>query len=270
MGKATEVLEHAGHAGHAGGHGGSGDRFPILVGITMALLGVLLAFASAKVGGERTELVKTLVEQQNAHAKYQAQDIKHRTAVISLRQLHANLPDLPKATATAQRAPGVTDKNIPRAEDMIAIAKTVNRYYGESKAAKEWVEAYDPITVAHLEGQERYERAQLIAEFGIILASIALLLRLRTAWFVAVILGISSLVYMGTTYRHLSHEVAEAEEKVEHLGKAYRDLRNAGKMTAMDQALVDEVLSRYGVMETGAANAQSHSEAKQEHAPASH
>ena len=34
----------------------------------MALLGVLLAFASAKVGGERTELVKTMVEQQTAHA----------------------------------------------------------------------------------------------------------------------------------------------------------------------------------------------------------
>ena len=60
----------------------------------MAVLGVMLAIASAKVGGERHELVKSMVEQENAHSRYVTQDLKHRVAVISLRELRATLPIL--------------------------------------------------------------------------------------------------------------------------------------------------------------------------------
>ncbi len=82
MDKATETLEHMNHAAHAGehAHGGlDGNRLSTYTGMTMAVLGVLLAFASAKVGGERTELVKSMVEQQDAHMRYITQDIKHRS-----------------------------------------------------------------------------------------------------------------------------------------------------------------------------------------------
>ncbi|MEO8800799.1 MAG: hypothetical protein ABI551_23110, partial [Polyangiaceae bacterium] len=64
MSGATELLEqmeHAGHAGHSGhGHGGGGGHDAggpgKAIGITMALLGVMLAFCAAMVGSERTEL----------------------------------------------------------------------------------------------------------------------------------------------------------------------------------------------------------------------
>ena len=47
-----EIVEHIEHAAH-GGHGGSGPaRY---IGITMALLGVMVAFCSAMVGAQRTE-----------------------------------------------------------------------------------------------------------------------------------------------------------------------------------------------------------------------
>src|SRR6267154_1286091 len=89
---AHQTLEHSEHISHAG-HGGhddhGGSKLGTYVGITMAILGVLLAFCAAKVGGERTELVQTLVEQSKAHAQYHAQDVKHRVAVIALQQLHA-------------------------------------------------------------------------------------------------------------------------------------------------------------------------------------
>ena len=70
MPRATDTLEQAEHIGHAGHDGGGDPRLPTRIGITMAILGVLLALTSGQVGGERTDLVKALVEQQHAHAKY--------------------------------------------------------------------------------------------------------------------------------------------------------------------------------------------------------
>lgn len=307
MGKATEVLERMEHAAHAGGNGHDhgqtalGDRFPTLVGISMAILGVLLAFASAKVGGERTELVKTLVEQQHAHAKYQAQDIKHRTAVIGLRQIHSTLEpqalehfesqlnDIEKAAlAEVQNAPGAAvgvttgirsarlvgqsllERFSPKREDMLLLTRTVERYLAESDAAKEWVESFDPIVTAHLEGQEYYELAQLAAEIGIVLASIALLLRTRILWGAAVLLGVLSLGTIGVTYRHVSHEVHGAEIESQELGKAYRELRNAGKTTGVDQALVDEVLAMYGAVPAATAPSREKTAATHESGAKSH
>ncbi|MBF0543987.1 MAG: DUF4337 family protein [Candidatus Riflebacteria bacterium] len=285
----TEILEQMEHAAHAGGHDHhepenstdhgrrTADRFPTYVGITMAMLGVLLAFSAAKVGGERTELVKTMVEQQHAHAKYQAQDIKHRTAVISLRQIHATLapgalelfegqlkkieeesmvevkknPGAEVGVTTAIRATRLVGKNLlekfpPRKDDMLLLGRTINRYYAESQAAGEWVDSFNPVVKAHLEGQESYEQAQLFAEIGIVIASIALLLRVRIAWIASILLGILSLGTMGKTYAELSKELKPSAEKVEELGKSYRELRIEGKSTEADQALVDEVLTLYG------------------------
>jgi hypothetical protein len=87
-------MEHAAHAGQEGGHGhGHGHGGPSKhIGITMALLGVMLAFCSALVGSARTELIKTMVEQQTAHSKYEAQATKYRMVVSQLQVLSASLP----------------------------------------------------------------------------------------------------------------------------------------------------------------------------------
>ncbi len=233
MAHATESLEraeHAGHAGHGSAHGpADGNPLPMRIGITMAILGVLLAFAAARVGYERTELVQYLVEQQHAHAKYQAQDIKHRDAVLSLQQLHA-----------------IADSSKVRASDMVMIANSVNRYLAESQAAKLWVDAYDPLVTAHSHAQEEYEHAQLAAELGIVLASIALLLRRREPWLVAVLLGVVAVVMLALTYQHTAHAVEGAEANVAETERNYQSARETGKTTEPDQALVDEVLKTYG------------------------
>lgn len=229
MGHATESLEYAEHVAH-GGHGGHDrDRLSKRVGITMATLGVVLAFAAAKVGGQRTELVQALVDQQHAHAKYTAQDIKHRVAVLTLQQLHAEAD----ATRTS-------------AKDMLLIANSIERYDGESIAADAWVDAYDPVIEAHADGQERYEHAQLAAEFGIVIASIALLLRRREPWLVSIVLGGVAIGLLAMTYLHTHAAVHDAEGKIEHAEKAYDELRKANKTTAADKALVDDVRRTYG------------------------
>ena len=289
---AAEVLEHSEHISHAGGHGhgGGDDKLGTRVGITMACLGVLLAFCSAKVGGERTELVKVLVEQQHAHAKYQAQDIKHRSAINALRQIHSEILDpaavtaldadlgkleadaapaappvapagsaapaagsaapvaapAPKADTTSVKAARLVAHQIlgalsPNRTDAGLVADTADRYAAEAAAANDWVESFSPAIDAHVEAQEQYEMAQLFAEIGIVVASVALLMKKKVAWFVALALGLASIVFVGKTYARTSHEVHEAEEKIEHTGKHYRDLRTAGKTTVEDEALSTEI-----------------------------
>src|SRR5258708_6649109 len=90
MSEFVEHMEHAGHAGHEEhGHGKLGTY----VGLTMAFLGVLLALSSALVGGQRTELIATMVEQTNTATKYQALSTKYRVLLAQLRQLHSLQPD---------------------------------------------------------------------------------------------------------------------------------------------------------------------------------
>jgi hypothetical protein len=149
--------------------------------------------------------------------------------VLALQQLHA--------IAAATKVNGA---------DLVAIATSANRYLGEETAAKAWVDAYDPMIAAHADAQEEYEHAQLAAELGVVIASIALLLRRKLAWAVAIALGIAAIALVARTYAHARHEVHAAEAKIDDGEKAYRALRGAGRTTDADQALVDEVLKTYG------------------------
>ncbi len=220
----SEHIQHAGHGHGDEGHGHAKKASGMAVGITMALLGVLLAFTAAKVGGERAELVKTLVEQSDALGKYNAQDVKHRVAMIAVQQLHASIFVDPHPTAGKK--------------DLMAMVKTVERYLIESKLAKAWAESFDPAIVAHTEAQEHYEWGQLAAEVGIVTASVALLLHRREIWFASVGLGVLAIGITIVTWVHTSHEVREAEEKIHEHYTEYRTTRNANKTTNEEDELL--------------------------------
>ncbi len=227
---AHELMEQSEHIAHAG-HGGHGEeeghaahsKLGTYIGLTMAILGVLLAFCAAKVGGERTELVQTLVEQQNAHAKYQAQDIKHRVAFLQLQAVHAS------GAANVVKA------------DVLSMVRTVERYLEESKAAKEWVEAFDPVVSAHVTAQEHFETAQLAAEIGIVIASVALLTKKKPAWYVALLLGLGSLGMVGWTFQHTDSIMSTGEARIRQTEKVYRELRDADKSTAYEAAFLEQI-----------------------------
>src|SRR5580704_18410511 len=87
-----ELAEHIEHAkgGHGEGHGKGGPSKAI--GITMAMLGVMLAFCAAMVGAARTELIATMVEQSNRFSLYQAESMKYRVIDADLEMLHAITP----------------------------------------------------------------------------------------------------------------------------------------------------------------------------------
>ncbi|HSY51763.1 MAG TPA: DUF4337 family protein [Thermoanaerobaculia bacterium] len=239
----SEHIAHAAHGHDEGGHGDPKQRLGTYIGITMAVLGVLLAFCAAKVGGERTELVQALVEQSNAHAQYHAQDVKHRVAVIALEQLHAT------AFGTA---PDTLNKS-----DVLAMADTVDRYLKESNLAKDWSSSFDPAVLAHVHAQESYESAQLGSEVGIVLASVALLMRRKALWIVAIVLGVISIGIVARTYVQTTAVVKVAEEKIEETAKVYNETRAKDKTTDSETQLLSSIRAWAGAANTPAAAAHS-------------
>src|SRR6266404_5628116 len=179
MSGAHAKLERAGHASHnEGGHK--------LFGVTMALIGVLIAFTAAMVGSERNELTRAMIEQTQAHADFTSASTKFRLIMLELEKQRARV-------AAAKDAPGGWSP----VERFIELA---GDYKKERNLAKTWADTYKPLVEAHFDAAEGYERAQLISEIGIVLASLAVLLGSRPAWMLSVILAGVCVVQLGRTF----------------------------------------------------------------------
>jgi CBS domain containing-hemolysin-like protein len=229
VGHALHQAEHIVHSKHHGDDHGS-NKFGTYIGVTMAILGVLLALCSALVGSERTKLVQQLVAQQNAHAKYQAQDVKHRVAFLSLTQVHA--------TAFTGAAGAATAVN---KADVLSLVNSVKRYLTESAMAKEWTNAYDATIAAHMHAQEEFEHGLLLSEIGIVIASIALLMQRRLPWIFSIILAAACIFVLVKTQLHVSAEVKAATAKITSTQAKYEATRKENKTTDAEEALVKEM-----------------------------
>jgi len=205
---AYEKLEHAEHAAHSEEHHGRHNK---LFGVTMALMGVLIAFCSAMVGSERNELTRAMIEQTQAHSDYTAASTKFRLIMIELEKQRARV-------ASARDPAG----GISPVERFIELA---GDYTKERKLSKVWADSYKPLVNAHFDAAEGYEKAQFIAEIGIVLASLAVLLASRPAWMISVVLGITCVIQVARTYVPTRHVLDEVEVRIRHAEEAYEDLR---------------------------------------------
>jgi hypothetical protein len=232
------------HHGH--GHGDHAEGGPgKAIGITMALLGVMLALCAAMVGSERTELVKTLVEQTNKWGVYQAETTKVRVVEGNLEMLRALTPSKAEAskldeTLRAKKASSGREDDEDTAELKDLIASSIDdmadllapdpedikhfeflskRYQQDVKEAKEDAEAYEGAVQAHESAAEWYERAQLAAEIGIVVASVALMLSSRPIWVISIVAMVGSLGTIGYTAWSTHGKMVVAEQKIEDAAK---------------------------------------------------
>ena len=259
MHEIAEHIEHAkgGHGhGESHGHGGGPGK---AIGITMAMLGVMLAFCAAMVGAARTELIATMVEQSNKFSGYQAESMKFRVMEADVEMLHALTPtrsevekfenklrDVKRVsgkaddedtqelkTAIALAATELADVLTPDPEDENNLKNLAQRYEHDAKEAREDAECYDDKIEAHFYAAEWYERAQLAAEIGIVIASVALLLSSRAVWYVALVFAIGGAGIITRTYVHTGGMVEAAEKKIEEAQKREafidNDMDNDGK-----------------------------------------
>ncbi len=220
---AHEKLEHAEHAAHGPGHEGSNK----LYGVTMACIGVLIAVSSAMVGSERNELTRAMIEQTQAHADYSGASTKLRIVMIELEKQHARV-------ASAKDPPGGWSP-VPR------FIELASDYKKERDLAKTWADSYHPVIEGHFDAAESYERGQLIAEIGIVLASLAVLLGSRPAWMLSVVMSVACVAQLGRTFVHTGHVVTEALVKVGHAEDAYQDLRKAHTGVDEDQKAIEQL-----------------------------
>jgi hypothetical protein len=247
----AEKIEHAHHSSqHPGdGHGGGPSK---QIGITMALLGVLLAFSAAMVGSQRTELIKSMVLQSSKWGLYQAETMKFRVLQADFELLKSISPkkeEIAKVEATLRekrRSSGAKDdEDTAELKDLIASAtedmadlltpdqseltrfrKMSREFERDMHEAKEDADAYDLSIDAHQEAAERYEWAQLAAEIGIVIASIALLLGSRKVWAVSIVLAAICTGALSVTYVRTAHALSVADKKIEDASKNVQQLEH--------------------------------------------
>jgi hypothetical protein len=232
MSGAHQQLEHAEHAAHEGGHGGGhgkghGGGSSKLFGVTMALIGVLIAICSAMLGSERNELTRNMIEQTQAHSDWTAASTKFRLVMIELEKQRARV-------ASAKDAPGGWSP----VERFVELSQD---YAEERNSAKKWAESYRPIVEAHFEGAEGYERAQLIAEVGIVMASLGVLLASRSAWLISVLLAVASMAQVARTYVPTRRVVNEAVLQVQHAEEAYQKVRKGHGAAGADEQVIERL-----------------------------
>jgi hypothetical protein len=112
----------------------------------------------------------------------------------------------------------------PDPEDEAHFQLLAKRYQHDAKEAREDAECYDDKIKAHFDAAEWYERAQLCAEIGIVIASVALLLGSRMIWYIALVFGISSAGIIVRTYSHTSSMLEAADKKIEEAQKRTEEI----------------------------------------------
>ena len=280
MGGAHEIAEKIEEAAHdGGGHGGHGGGMGKYVGLTMAVIGVLLALCSANVGAERTELTKTMVEQSTVYTEYQASSTKYRAMMAQIQQTYAVTPSRHLAAEALERLDqlpvpkdspelaalqkGVlkelTGLMTPRKSEIEGFLATIARYDEERKAALAWAQSFDDTVHAHFEGSEHFETAQLLAEIGIVIASIALLRSSKPFWFASIAAALVCGVMAGRAWVSLRDEVREGHEKQHLAQEHYEELRGKkdaqGKRAAdvRDEETLAKIRERFGITAPAAA-----------------
>src|SRR6185369_3170423 len=227
MSGAHETLERAEHAAHSGGHGDHGSSHKgsaKIIGLTMALIGVLIALCAAMVGSERNELTKAMILQTQAHSDYTSASTKFRLVMLDLENLRG-------AQAASAQASPVLERFIRLYMD----------YSTERALSKSWADSYEPLVEAHFEAAEGYEKAQLIAEIGIVIASLGVLLASRTAWIISILIASLSVGQLGRTLQHTRSTVGNDNVKVEKAEEAYQNLRKAHTGANEDEKTVDQL-----------------------------
>ena len=117
----------------------------------------------------------------------------------------------------------------------------VEKKDNEREVAKKWTGSYEDEIHAFAEATEHYEWGQLCAEFGIVLASIALLLNSRLSWSGSMIMGVASASIIAWTYTGSHAELTKAGNEIEEAKKTYHGLKMEEQQGKGDEELLKDI-----------------------------
>ena len=197
------------------------------VGLTIALIGVLIAICAARVISEQNELTRTMTEQIQAHSDYSGASGKFRSVMIELEKLRY------------ESSPESTEAGPP--PELERFLRLSLDYSQERDFAKRWDDAYQPAVEAHFDAAEGYHNAQLVAEIGLVVASLAVLLSSRRAWVLSILLAVISIGVLTVTFIKTRHSVSHALGNIRQAEDAYQQLREAHLAAKGDERTLEEL-----------------------------
>lgn len=196
------------------------------IGLTIALIGVLIAFCAAMVGTEQNQLTRTMTEQTQAHSDYTGASTKFRLVMDDLAKLR--IQSSPEST-TAEP------------QELKRFLRLHLDYSRERDFAKRWADTYQPAIDAHFDAAEGYDNAQLFAEIGIVVASLAVLLSNRTAWVLSILLAFISIGVLTSTFVKTRRTVSKAVANIRQAENDYQRLRKAHLTANGDERILEEL-----------------------------
>jgi hypothetical protein len=197
------------------------------IGVTIALIGVLIAFCAAMVSSEQTELTRTMTEQTQANSDFSGASTKFRLVMNELEKLRD------------QSSLGSTGAGpLPELRRFLRLSLDYSR---ERDFAKTWVDRYQPAIEAHFVAAEGYDNAQLVAEIALVVASLAVLLSNRPAWVLSILLGIVCIGVLTSTFLKTRRTVSHALGNIRQAENAYQQLRDAHLAANGDERTLEEL-----------------------------
>jgi predicted histidine transporter YuiF (NhaC family) len=203
----------------------------IHIGLTMALIGVLIALCAAMVGSHRSALTRAMIEQTEAHSDYRGESAKLRIVMVGLENLRGGL-SLDSAGAA----------QLPLSKRFLRLCLD---YSKERDFAKACVDSYQPVIDTHFNAVDGYENAQLVAEIAIVIALIAVLLSNRPAWLISILLAVICIGMLTSTWLNTRRAVAHTLANIRKSEYAYQQLRRAHLGANQDERTVEEVVEKY-------------------------
>ena len=197
------------------------------IGLTIALIGVLIAFCAAMVGSEQNQLTRTMTEQTQANSDYTGASTKFRIVMVELEKLRHE-----SSLRSTEAGPPLELKRFLR----LSLD-----YSRERDFAKTWADTYQPAVEAHFDAAQGYDNAQLFAEIGIVVASLAILLSNRTAWIVSIVLGVICIAVLTSTFVKTRQSVSHALGNIRQAENAYQQLRKAHLRAPGDERTWEEL-----------------------------
>lgn len=256
----AEIVEHASPQPH---HQGGMHRW---IGLTTALLSILIAVCSSQANAVRTDFIARMVEEDGTTVRLQNVSTKYILLQAQLQHIHAMMPDPPsylsieaslqalekskmnEETAKVVQALRLSTRKLleavmPSSADVQHFAKLIRGYRAELEAAKKWADSYTPVIEVLQVATSRMETAQLVSELAVILASLALMTGnvrwlSRSMWMASIALGIVSIIILVVTLVLNQGGVHRSEAALEHAREAYLELTKGNDNAQRDEALL--------------------------------
>jgi len=226
-----EAMDHSEHIHHAD-HETENHKFSKFMGVTIAIIGVLIALNGDLESNQKDDFIRTMIDQSRVHANYAGYSVKYRMIMLEMEKA--------RMTVSPASGGGIADSKKSPIE-LNRLLGLYSYYSKERKLAREWSESYDAQITAHFDAASGYDKAALLAEVGIVLASLGILFSSRIAWLASIVLAVLCIGQASATWVHSTKAIDSATAGVTKAEAAFLDLRKNHLETREDEMTVEAV-----------------------------